>query len=226
MDTPMLIGQYKTELEEIVKEANQALLNLGSLSAKEKKEKIGVIKIRLQHGENVYKTLQLESRDLDLATRRQVQAEIKNLHSHLKRMQADITSLSDRSNLLGAKELETWKVERGGQQQSQQSTSELLKSAHSAQDESFESLERSKRIVEETEQVGIATTTQLGAQREQLINVSKNLDEVEDQLKRADQLIRSFGRRMATDKLILCFLFLIVTGVIFIIGYKIYQSQH
>jgi hypothetical protein len=45
--------------------------------------------------------------------------------------------------------------------------------------------------------------------------------QVESNLKRADLLIRAFMRRMATDKFIMVFMFLIVCGILTIIIYKV-----
>ncbi|KAG6959155.1 hypothetical protein JG687_00008957 [Phytophthora cactorum] len=43
---------------------------------------------------------------------------------------------------------------------------------------------------------------------------------IEDSLQRADKLIRSFARRMATDRVILLFAFLVIVGIAGIVGYK------
>ncbi len=51
-------------------------------------------------------------------------------------------------------------------------------------------------------QIGVNTTGVLGQQREQLVNTSKQLDNIEDELRRADLIVRAFMRRMATDKVV------------------------
>jgi len=117
--------------------------------------------------------------------------------------------------------MDTWGAS-GGPSSSQAS----LQASKALQDESLASVERSKQIVAETENIGSGTTTQLAQQREQLMKINEKLDTIEDELKRADKLIRSFVRRMATDRIVQIFLLLIVIGVVFIIGYQIYKKVH
>ena len=44
-------------------------------------------------------------------------------------------------------------------------------------------------------------------QRQQMNTTDQNVERVENNMNRADKLIKIFGKRMATDKLIRCFIF-------------------
>lgn len=57
-------------------------------------------------------------------------------------------------------------------------------------------------IVGDTEELGSATLEQLVKQRQQLEDVHKTVLRVDEALNRSDALIRTFGKRMATDKII------------------------
>jgi hypothetical protein len=89
-------------------------------------------------------------------------------------------------------------------------TGELVQAGLDLQDDSLGSLGRGKRIVSQTEEIGRETGTKLKEQTEQLNVMSEDLDRIESTLKRADRELRAFIRRMATDKLIMGFLLLIV----------------
>jgi len=97
---------------------------------------------------------------------------------------------------------------------------ELINRGQAIQQESLKSTTRSQQLVEESKQIGTATTVKLKEQTEQIKEIDTQVMEVESNLKRADLLIRAFMRRMATDKFIMVFLFLIVVGILTIIIYK------
>jgi SNARE protein len=86
-------------------------------------------------------------------------------------------------------------------------------------------LERSRRTIEQTAEVGRETSGKLKAQTEQLGRIGDDLDKIETTLKRADRELRAFIRRMATDKVIMCFMMLIVLGICAIIIYQIVNKS-
>jgi len=100
------------------------------------------------------------------------------------------------------------------------SAQSLITRGAQIQDQSLASTSRSKRMIEDSRAIGVETATQLKSQTEQLRNIDEDIMKVESNLKRADMLIRAFLRRMATDKFIMVFMFLIVVGIITIIIYK------
>jgi hypothetical protein len=57
-------------------------------------------------------------------------------------------------------------------------------------------------VVSDTEELGSSTLEQLAKQREQIIDVHKTVLRVDEALTRSDALIRTFSKRMATDKII------------------------
>lgn len=97
---------------------------------------------------------------------------------------------------------------------------DMIEMAKERQQEQAASLERQKEMLAATENVGTETMRQLKDQTEQMKNIDADIMRVESNLKRADLLVRAFLRRMATDKFILVFLFLIVVGLLTIIIYK------
>eukprot|EP00002_Diphylleia_rotans_P037663 TRINITY_DN843_c0_g3_i3.p2 TRINITY_DN843_c0_g3~~TRINITY_DN843_c0_g3_i3.p2 ORF type:complete len:120 (+),score=26.88 TRINITY_DN843_c0_g3_i3:776-1135(+) len=98
---------------------------------------------------------------------------------------------------------------------------EKLDAASQIQDQSILSLDRSKKLVQSANEIGVNTAATLKEQTERLNLISDDLDLVENNLKKANKQIRAFARRVMTDKIILCLLCLIFIGVIFVIVYSI-----
>ncbi|CAL1401757.1 unnamed protein product [Linum trigynum] len=74
-------------------------------------------------------------------------------------------------------------------------------------DETDQAIERGRKVVQETINVGTETTASLKAQR-------------------ASKLVKEIGRQVATDKLIMTMLFLIVMGVVIIIIIKLVNPNN
>eukprot|EP01059_Diplonema_ambulator_P030715 TRINITY_DN5365_c0_g2_i1.p1 TRINITY_DN5365_c0_g2~~TRINITY_DN5365_c0_g2_i1.p1 ORF type:complete len:232 (+),score=60.06 TRINITY_DN5365_c0_g2_i1:49-744(+) len=82
------------------------------------------------------------------------------------------------------------------------------------QEKSLQSVANMESILTKTEKVAEDTTAELVRQGEVIRNIDEKLDELGDDITRAKKELNAFVRRMATDKLILCFLFLLVLGIV------------
>lgn len=93
----------------------------------------------------------------------------------------------------------------------------LLTDASKLQDKTQSSIDAIARMTNEAKDVGMETMEELKRQRMQITSIDEDAMKIEDDLKRADKLIRTFGRRMASDKLIqmfACLNVLLLVGVI------------
>lgn len=93
----------------------------------------------------------------------------------------------------------------------------LLDGADHLQDKTQAALTNINRMTQEAKQTGMMTLEELERQRNQINNVDENVMRLEDNLNRADTLIKAFGKRMATDKLIqafACINILLIVGVV------------
>lgn len=81
----------------------------------------------------------------------------------------------------------------------------LLGDAHKVQDLTFESLARTRAMIEASKEVGAATVETLKGQREQIKEIEEEVDKIDSNLMRAELLVRNFTRRMATDRIIQAF---------------------
>ncbi|KAJ9181742.1 hypothetical protein P3X46_005803 [Hevea brasiliensis] len=138
-------------------------------------------------------------------------------------------------NSLGNKRVELFDMGAGGsepiaeenvQMASAMSNQELIGAGVKTMDETDQVIERSKKVVEQTIEVGTQTAVTLKGQTEQMGRIMNELDTIQFSIKKASQLVKEIGRQVATDKCIMLFLFLIVCGVIAIIVVKIVNPNN
>lgn len=96
----------------------------------------------------------------------------------------------------------------------------LLDGAENLQDKTQQALENTKFMITESKNTGMLTLEELERQRQQINSVDNNVGRLEDNLNRADKLIKTFGKRMATDKLIQCFA---CVNILLIVGVVVYS---
>ncbi|XP_057430895.1 novel plant SNARE 12-like [Lotus japonicus] len=132
-------------------------------------------------------------------------------------------------NNLGNKKLELFDMGAGAsepiaednvQLASELSNQELINAGMKTMDETDQAIERSNQVVHQTIEMGTQTATTLNGQTEQMGRIINELDSLQFSIKKASQLVKEIGRKVATDTCIMLFLFLIVCGVAAIIVVK------
>lgn len=96
---------------------------------------------------------------------------------------------------------------------------ELLAAANTLQDQSFESLARTKNLMESSIAVGTDTIEELRKQRDQIKDIENDVDNLGGTLVRAEKLLLEFTRRLATDRIIQGFAFLNVVVMLALLLY-------
>lgn len=112
------------------------------------------------------------------------------------------------------------------QMASSMTNQELIDAGKKTMDETDQAIERTRKVVEQTVEVGTQTAVTLKGQTEQMGRIVNELDTINFSIKKASQLVKEIGRQVATDKCIMLFLFLIVCGVIAIIVVKIVNPNN
>jgi len=102
---------------------------------------------------------------------------------------------------------------------------EYLDGADKIQDQTQDALSRTMNLVEASKEIGQSTLNELESQQEQIKDITADILIIEDNLSRADKLIRNFTKRMMTDKLIMCFSFLNMCGLVGIILYCVVTGK-
>ena len=79
------------------------------------------------------------------------------------------------------------------------------------------SLDRTLAEAKAALDTGKETAHALEEQGEQIEQIAQDAKEIRDHLRTADVLIKNFAKRMATDRVIQCFLFLVTIAIVVII---------
>ena len=80
-------------------------------------------------------------------------------------------------------------------------------------------LESSHRTILQTEELGRDVLTNLHGQREQLQNTRDNLRKADDNIGRSSRVLRTMGRRVITNKIIMALIILVLLASILLIVY-------
>ncbi|MCO5612816.1 hypothetical protein L7F22_067087 [Adiantum nelumboides] len=153
------------------------------------------------------------------------QSLIKELNSYVALRKTYTSAIGNKKELLdggGGDPL----VDDNVRMASTMTNQELIDSGNKTMDETDQAIERSKKVVEDTVNIGGQTAQTLKAQTEQMGRIVNELDTIQFSIKKASQLVREIGRQIATDRCIMLFLFLIVCGVIAIIIVKIVHPNN
>lgn len=155
--------------------------------------------------------------------------------SMIKELNSYVALRKTYMNSLGNKKVELFDMgagvseptaEENVQMASSMTNQELVDAGMKTMDETDQAIERTKKVVEQTIEVGTQTATTLKGQTEQMGRIVNELDTIQFSIKKASQLVKEIGRQVATDKCIMLFLFLIVCGVIAIIVVKIVNPNN
>ena len=99
-------------------------------------------------------------------------------------------------------------------------TSQFIKQAADIQNYSKDSLNRTIAILENTKNIGGNTLVKIGEQTERLERINGGLNETNTELKTANRSLRAIARKIGTDKCIICFILLVLVGIVIVILYK------
>lgn len=184
-------------------------------------------KARLRSATGTKRSFKMEIRLIqDVNVRRQYESRLSHLDQQLKTLQADLKALESETNrgelfvsggANGASDLE-----RGAD--GVKAGDNMLREASALQDKTQDSLENTKNMIAASKEVGLSTLEELERQRDVIQSIERETDRIDDNLARAEALLKQFGRRMASDHFIQCFAvincLLLVGVVIFVIVKK------
>ncbi|KAL5580754.1 hypothetical protein UlMin_013196 [Ulmus minor] len=111
--------------------------------------------------------------------------EIKELNSYVSLRKTYLTSL-------GNKKVELFDMGAGVTMTNQ----ELVNAGRQTMDETNQAIERTKKVVENTIEVGTQTATTLKGQTDQMGRIVNELDTIHFSIKKASQLVKEIGRQV------------------------------
>ncbi|KAL7609933.1 novel plant SNARE 11 isoform X1 [Lactuca sativa] len=154
------------------------------------------------------------------------QSMVKELNSYVALKKQYASNIENKRVDLFGGPAEGFEEDNNGLLASSMTNQQLMDNGHHMMDETDQAIERSKKVVHETVNVGTETAAALKAQTEQMSRIVNELDSIHFSIKKASQLVKEIGRQVATDRCIMALLFLIVVGVIAIIIVKIVDPNN
>jgi SNARE protein len=142
----------------------------------------------------------------------------KQLDSSIKnRKELLASSGSDAASGSGRAKAENEASSSGQKQLQQMETQEVAEQGRKEMRQTESSIERSKKVVNDTIEIGQKTATTLREQTEQMQRIEEGIDQVRFDLHRARGMVRDISKSIATDKCIMCLFALVIMAVVAII---------
>lgn len=214
-----------TLAEEI--EVIQAMLDrIPSAQGMEKAGAIDRCKARLRSAAGTKRSFKMETRLVqDVQLRRQYESRLNQLDQQLRTLQADCKALETESNR-GELFVEGDANGNGGGDgdggmDGAKAGDNMLREAAGLQDKTQDSLQNTRQLIASSKEVGVSTLEELERQRGVLTNIEQETDRIDDNLARAELLLKQFGKRMAGDKFIQCMVVLNMMLLVAVILYAV-----
>jgi len=215
------LNDYDEEMENLFGDIRNCLKELrpakgkSKLTEAERGSKIAYVDGRIKRCKQVLRSYKVDLRSLDKAAANPYEVKSNTYKDTINQLITDLNWVQE-NELLGDKPVAKKNTDS-------MTADEVLDLGKKTQVQSLDSLDRTLKIIDETKQVGADTAQKLHEQTEQLKKIDEGIREVQANLVLASKQLRSFARRIATDKLIMGFIVLIIIGIIFII---IWSATH
>ena len=179
---------------------------------------------RLKGAEGTKRSFKMETRLIqDVQKRRQLEGRLQRMEQELRTLKADLKALQadqQRGELF---------IQGGGEEGGEgmdptKAGDNMLKEAQAIQEKTADSLSNTKNMIAASKEVGVATLEELQRQREVIQNIERETDRLDDNLARAEALIKQFGKRMASDSFIQCFAVLNCLLLLGVVLYALFRD--
>ncbi|KAJ8430930.1 hypothetical protein Cgig2_002718 [Carnegiea gigantea] len=192
-----------------------------TLLAEQKKQKISEIKAGIDEAESLIRKMDLEARSLQpnvkavlLVKLREYKSDLNNLKSEVKRLSSGNPNQAARDELLESGMADALTVSAEQRARLMMSTERLNKSS--------ERVGESRRIMLETEELGVSILQDLHQQRQSLLHADNTLHGVDDNIGRSKRILTNMSRRMGRNKWIIgAIIVVLVLAIVLILYFKL-----
>ncbi|KAK6128860.1 hypothetical protein DH2020_037377 [Rehmannia glutinosa] len=169
------------------------------LDGEQKKQKISEINAGVDQAEALIRKMDLEARGLQpnvkavlLAKLREYKSDLNNLKSDVKRIASTNLNQAARDDLLESGMADTLAVSANQRDRLLMSTGKLNNSSNR--------IRESRKVMLETEELGVSLLQDLHQQRQSLLHANNTLHGVDDNIGRSRKIITNMSRRMNRNK--------------------------
>ncbi|KAL8545988.1 hypothetical protein ACS0TY_005922 [Phlomoides rotata] len=209
---------YEKQYCELSANLSKKCASANLLDGKQKKQKIAEIQTGLDEAEALIRKMDLEARSLQpnikavlLAKLREYKSDLNNLKSEVKRIASTNLNQAARDELLESGLADTLAVSANQKDRLIMSTGRLNNSSNR--------IRESRKVMLETEELGVSLLQDLHQQRQSLLNANNTMHGVDDNIGRSRKIITNISRRMDRNK---CVIGAIVTVLVIAIGVVLY----
>ncbi|XP_042061108.1 vesicle transport v-SNARE 11-like [Salvia splendens] len=188
------------------------------LNGEQKKQKISEIKAGLDEAEALIRKMDLEARALQpnikavlLAKLREYKSDLNNLKSEVKRIVSTNLNQAARDELLEAGLADTLAVSANQRDRLLMTTERLDNSSNRIKD--------SRKVMLETEELGVSLLQDLHQQRQSLLHADNTLNGVDNNVGKSKKILTNMTRRMNRNKWMIGGIIMVLVIVIALILY-------
>ena len=215
-------------LTDEVQSIRQLLSSADGQSAADKASSLDRAEKKLRAAQGTKKSYKMETRLVaDPKQRQMYENKLSRLSSELANCANDLKALkggAQRGELFVGAKRGSSSYSGNGEMSGEEAGDMMINDMNNIQDKTKSSLQNTKNMVAASKQVGEATMEELLRQREQIRTIDEEAMRIEDNLNRADKLIKTFGKRMATDRFIQCFACINILLLVGVVAYSILKK--
>lgn len=191
------------------------------LDGEQKKQKISEVKAGLDDADALIRKMDLEARSLPpnvkaslLAKVREYKTDLNNLKTEVKRISSANSNQAARDELLESGMADAMMVAADQRGRLLMSTERLNKSS--------DRIRESRKVMLETEDLGVSILQDLHQQRQSLLHAHTTLHGVDDNISRSKKILTNMSRRMSRNKWIIgSIIAILVIAIILILYFKL-----
>ncbi|KAL0343857.1 UNVERIFIED_CONTAM: Vesicle transport v-SNARE 13 [Sesamum angustifolium] len=184
----------------------------------QQKQKISEVRGGLDEAEALIRKMDLEARGLQpnikavlLAKLREYKSDLNNLKNEVKRIASTNLNQAARDELLEAGMADTLTASANQRDRLLMSTERLNNSGNR--------IRESRKVMLETEELGVSLLQDLHQQRQSLLHANNTLHGVDDNISRSKRVITTMSRRMSRNKWIIGAIISVLVLVILLVLY-------
>ncbi|KAG8384671.1 hypothetical protein BUALT_Bualt04G0142200 [Buddleja alternifolia] len=217
---------YERQYCELSASLSKKISSASLLDGEQKKQKISDVKTGLDEADALIRKMDLEARGLQpnvkavlLAKLREYKSDMNNLKNEVKRIASTNLNQAARDELLEAGLADTLTVSANQRDRLFMSTERLNTSSNR--------IRESRKVMLETEDLGVSLLQDLHQQRQSLLQANNALHGVDDNISRSRKIITSISRRMNRNKwTIAAVITVLVIAILVILYFKLSKNLY
>ncbi|KAM9977096.1 hypothetical protein ACTFIR_010952 [Dictyostelium discoideum] len=219
------ITENEIELDKIIKEVEKSIKDLGKNKKNiEFRGGVELVKNRINRSKQILRSYRIDLREIPKTESAKYDSKVNNYEEQIKKLENDLNWVENimDNNESGSSVNSNNKNNNDNNENLKNDIQyqNVMKKAKDIQEQDKKITNGILQTVIETNNIGTATLVEMNIQEEKIKRINNDMDVIDGNLKLATRQMRSMARKMATDKIILGLILLIIAGIIVVIVYK------